>query len=77
LSKAKKHVHHAPGVIDALRDEGELTSSRTVTISNAALHVFGIEQKIQVNCISSSEIYPNSAYANAAFSKLIFNIITC
>jgi dsRNA-specific ribonuclease len=53
------------------KDEGELTSSRTDIISNAALYGLGIEHKIQVNCISSW-----ASYTTAAFVKLIFNIMT-
>ena len=53
------------------KDEGQLSSSRADIISNAALYGLGIEHKIQVNCISSSEICSNDA-----FVQLIFNIIT-
>ena len=44
------------------KDEGELTSSRTDIISNAALYGLGIEHKIQVSCVSSWEIYTNVAF---------------
>lgn len=53
------------------KDEGQLTSSRVDIISNAALYGFGIEHKIQVNCISFWVIY-----TNVGFVKLTVNIIT-
>jgi dsRNA-specific ribonuclease len=53
------------------KDEGHLSSSRAAIISNAALYGLGMERKIQVNCISSWEIYTNVASA-----QLISNIIT-